>query len=324
MDKIKLLGSLLGNDALNSPVGSKILDSLLGGKGSGGGADILGTLLGGGKRSGGGGLGALGGILDAASRGKAGGGPGGGMDVLGGLLSSVLGGGGSSQPSRSSGGGGNDILGSILGSVLGGGGQPASQSRSSSGGGIAGVLGGILGGGGGGNNQPASAPAPAPSGGGGIGDLLGGLFGGPPKAEAKGSELLAGILGGARAEPQAPPKEAHDEAEILIRAMLNAAKADGKIDDAERQKILSRLGDLDQEEIDFIQEELSKPLDLDTFVKDVPDEMDRQVYSFSLMAVKLDTQNEAQYFANLARGLGMDGDTCNDIHEKLGQPEIFA
>jgi len=33
---------------------------------------------------------------------------------------------------------------------------------------------------------------------------------------------------------------------------------------------------------------------------------------------------EAQYFGNLANGLGMDGDTCHRIHEQLGQPEVFA
>jgi hypothetical protein len=33
---------------------------------------------------------------------------------------------------------------------------------------------------------------------------------------------------------------------------------------------------------------------------------------------------EAQYFGNLANGLGMDGDTCNRIHEQHGQPKVFA
>jgi hypothetical protein len=37
-----------------------------------------------------------------------------------------------------------------------------------------------------------------------------------------------------------------------------------------------------------------------------------------------EAHNEAQYFGNLAYELGMDGDTCNRIHEQLGQSEIFA
>ena len=219
------------------------------------------------------------------------------MDVLSGLLGGVLGGSGSSQQSS------------------GGGGGAPQQQQSSGGGGLSGLLGGLLGGG----KEPAAA---APSSGGGMGDLLGGLLGGGGGGAA-GLDLLAGILGGGAAK-QAPPKEANDEAEILIRAMINAAKAEGQIDEAEKKAILSRLGDLDQSEVDFVQSELSKPLDLEGFVRDVPDEMDHQVYSFSLMPVKLDTQNEAQYFGNLAQGLGLDDGACNDIHKQLGQPEIFA
>ncbi|MGY8641577.1 MAG: DUF533 domain-containing protein [Verrucomicrobiales bacterium] len=157
---------------------------------------------------------------------------------------------------------------------------------------LSGLLGGVLGG---------SGSSQQSSGGGGMGDLLGGLLGGGGGGAA-GLDLLAGILGGGAAK-QAPPKEANDEAEILIRAMINAAKAEGQIDEAEKKAILSRLGDLDQSEVDFVQSELSKPLDLEGFVRDVPDEMDHQVYSFSLMAVKLDAQNEASISAISLRDL---------------------
>ena len=37
-----------------------------------------------------------------------------------------------------------------------------------------------------------------------------------------------------------------------------------------------------------------------------------------------EVEDEAEYFGNLANELGMEGDTCNRIHEQLGQPEIFA
>lgn len=316
MDAVKILGSLLSNNAMGSQTGGSILDSLLGGGGGGsnssGAGDILGTLLGGQKRGGSGGLGALGGILAAAAASKSGSGGSSGMDMLGSLLSGAGGGGG----------GAGDLLGSLLG-----GGQSPSQG---SGGGIGGMLGGLLGG---------KKTAPQPSGG-GAGGLLGSLLGaasgsgggGNPLTDllgatassgnANGSELLGALLGGGT--PAAPPQEAQDEAELLIQAMCYAAKADGHIDAGEKEAILGRLGDLDDEEIAYLKEHLEGEVDLQGFTSQVPDDMDEQVYAFSLMAIKLDTQAEAQYFGKLANGLGMDGDTCNRIHKQLGQPEIFS
>lgn len=307
MDAIKILGSLLSNNAMGSKTGGSILENLMGGgqRSRSGAGDILGTLLGGKRRSsGGGGLGALGAILAAAAASKMGsghrGGGGSGLDIIGDLLGSR--GGGSS----------------VLESLLGGG----SSSHHSGGGGLGDLLGGLMGGG---SAQPSS-------GGGGLLDsLLGGSGGGggglssilgAASTSGGGSQMLSAFLGGG--EPQEVPQDAQDEAELLIEAMCNAAKADGRIDEGERDAILGRLGDLDQEEIDFLQEHLSSPIDLDDFTRRVPDDMDEQVYAFSLMAVKLDTREEAQYFGHLAQNLGLSGETCNGIHEQLGQPEIFA
>lgn len=310
-----MLGSLLSNNAMGSKTGGGILDSLLGGGDSTGAGDILGTLLGGQKRGGSGGLGALGGILAAAAASQRGGSNegGSGIDLLGSLLSGAGG--------ESGRGGAGDLLGNLLG-----GGAPPRQS---SGGGIGGMIGGLLGG-------KSAAPQPASEGAGGLlGSLLGaasGGGGGNPLSDilgatasggsANGSELLGTLLGGGT--PAAPPQEAQDEAELLIRAMCYAAKADGKIDAGEKEAILGRLGDLDDDEISYLKEHLEGEVDLDGFTSSVPDDMDEQVYAFSLMAIKLDTQSEAQYFGKLANGLRMDGETCNRIHKQLGQPEIFA
>ena len=121
------------------------------------------------------------------------------------------------------------------------------------------------------------------------------------------------------------PQEAQNEAELLIRAMCNAAKADGRLDDAEKQNIIGRLGDeVTQDEIDFVQGELNAPLDLNAFLGDVPSGAAQEVYTFSVMAIKLDDQAEARYLTDLAQGLGLDISTCNQIHEQLGAPKIYA
>ncbi len=255
----------------------------------------------------------------------------GGGDILGSLLGAALGG---SSTQQTHGGGG---LGDLLGSVLGGGG-----SQQSSGGGLGDLLGSVLGGGG--SSQ---------SSGGGLGDLLGSVLGGSTGASANSAgglgDLLqgglGGLLGGAVAKhvqtvnPDAPtpmpddysmlpsdlePKQANDQATLIIRAMINAAKSDGKFDEAEQKALVNKLGDLTQDEIDFIQSEFRKPLDVQAFVNEVPRGMEHQIYALSLSAINLDENSEAQYLAQLAQALRIQPDEANQIHAQLGAPKIFA
>jgi len=255
----------------------------------------------------------------------------GGGDILGSLLGAALGG---SSTQQTHGGGG---LGDLLGSVLGGGG-----SQQSSGGGLGDLLGSVLGGGG---SSPSSS--------GGLGDLLGSVLGGSAGASANSAgglgDLLqgglGGLLGGAVAKhvqtvnPDAPtpmpddysmlpsdlePKQANDQATLIIRAMINAAKSDGKFDEAEQKALVNKLGDLTQDEIDFIQSEFRKPLDVQAFVNEVPRGMEHQIYALSLSAINLDENSEAQYLAQLAQALRIQPDEANQIHAQLGAPKIFA
>ncbi|NKQ40464.1 MAG: tellurite resistance TerB family protein [Sulfurovum sp.] len=274
----------------------------------------------------------LGSLLNSGALSKGSGG-----DVLGTLIGAALGG---SQNEPTQGGG---SLGDLLGSVLDGG------ASSSSTGGLGDLLGGLLGGG-------------KSSSGGGIGDLLGSVLGGGTTSnaatptDAKGLEDLLGIgksasgglgglLGGALAKygqvqnPNLPtpsaddystlpkgmnPREASKEAELMIKAMINAAKSDGNFDEAEQKKILSKLGDVTQDEINFIRREFATPLDVQEFVNSVPRGLERQVYLISLAAIDLDENSEAKYLGELAKELRIDTDEANQIHAQLGAPKIFS
>lgn len=197
--------------------------------------------------------------------------------------------------------GSNATGGNLLGSLLGGGGG--------GGGGGLGALAGLLGGGGGG-------------GGGGLGALAGMLGGGGGGGGGLGG-MLAGLAGGGQQRPE-PQAQEQDQAVLMVRAMCNAAKADGQIDRQEVENIMGRLGnDIDQAEAQFLQQELEAPIDLGGFLASVPDGLEEQVYAFSLMGMKLDTQQEAKYLGAVAEGLRMNPQTCNQIHAKLGAPEIF-
>jgi uncharacterized membrane protein YebE (DUF533 family) len=44
----------------------------------------------------------------------------------------------------------------------------------------------------------------------------------------------------------------------------------------------------------------------------------------SLLAIDLDSKPEAQYLDQLAKGLNINQQQCNAIHEKLGVPQLYA
>ena len=117
--------------------------------------------------------------------------------------------------------------------------------------------------------------------------------------------------------------EANSRAEILIRAMVNAAKADGRVDEQEQQNILQRVGNLGQEETEFLRREMQSPLDTQGFIRSIPRGMEQEVYAMSLMGIVLDESSEASYLAELADGMGLSADVCNNIHREAGAPEIF-
>ncbi len=222
-----------------------------------------------------------------------------GSNVLGSVIGALTGGSSADDP-RSGGG-----LGDLVGSVLGGG-----RSGGQSGGGLGGLLGGLLGGG------------SAPSGGGGLGDLLG-------MAVQQFGAAKQGNATQARAQMREHmPRgmdfdQAERQAETLIKAMINAAKADGRIDSGEQQKIVEHLGEVSDDEIAFVQREFQMPLDVEGFARSIPRGMEQQVYAMSLMAIDLDSNPEAQYLHQLAQATGIGPETANEIHEHLGAPKIY-
>ena len=217
---------------------------------------------------------------------------------LGDLLDQL--GGGRAEKGRAPGGASlDDLLGGLTGK--------------SSGGGAGGGLGDLLKGAGSG-------------GAGGLGDLLGGLLGGASSQGGGGSfgDLLNQSLqrGG---EPEvAPTAEQEAGAALMLRAMIQAAKSDGKIDDAERQKLLDNLGDVSAEEKAFVNHELSQPVDVNGLARQVPRGMEQQVYMMSLMGIDLDSRNEAQYLHDLATAMNIGQGDVNSIHDSLGVPRIYA
>lgn len=252
----------------------------------------LGGLLGGLTGGSAGGAGGLGGMLGGLTGGSAAG-AGGLQDMLGGLL-----GGGAAGGSTGSGG-----LGGLLESLGGAQGGAGSQ------GGLGGLLGGL-------------------AGAAGAGGLLGGLGGAVAKAPAQNDQSFGAVLNSQFDQtPEAPIEPSQDQeaaAALMLSAMIQAAKSDGTFDDAEKEKLLGQLGDVDAEEAAFVQAQLSAPIDIDGLVANTPDGMGQQVYAMSVVAIDLDTQDEAQYLHKLASAFGLQPAQVNDIHAQLGVASLYT
>ena len=131
-------------------------------------------------------------------------------------------------------------------------------------------------------------------------------------------EVVTGLIG--KDENEA---DYHQEVYLLLKAMINAAKADGTIDAKEQQKIMGFMGDMSKVQQMFVKHEMSQPLELDAFLKEIPQGMERQVYYMSLFAIDLDVEAERVYLDKLAEGLKLSREDINEIHESL-DAEVLA
>ena len=137
--------------------------------------------------------------------------------------------------------------------------------------------------------------------------------------------------GASRATPPPPPPSlaprvvpTPSDATLLIRAMIAAANADGKIDPAEEAKIVERAGD----DRAFVERELSKPLTLEELIAQAlalasSQEQRDQVYFVSLLAIRADTAEEQHYLQVLAERLSVTPAQRNEWHELFGLPPVF-
>lgn len=218
--------------------------------------------------------------------------------VLGSLLAGALGG---------TGGGG---IGGILGEVLNQAGRAAGGEQNLALGGLGALAGALLGGG---RRSVGGAM------GGGVMALLGAMA--FQALQAKGASRQVPL--GLRA-PQTPVEEVELErrAEVILKAMINAAKADGRIDEGEIGRIVGRLQEegADPESQHYVLAEMQRPLETEPLfaaAKDDP-ELAAQIYGASLMAIEVDTVAEKVYLEKLGSGLGLAPEMTRRIEEMVG------
>lgn len=150
---------------------------------------------------------------------------------------------------------------------------------------------------------------------------LGGLIASMKSAADTGSqqsaemmEAMFGKTGAADAMEQ--------QAKLMLRAMIQAAKADGDIDPQEQAAILDHLRDLSDEERAFVKSELESEVDLPGLIRDAGDVGREQLYSTALAAIRVDNPAEAEYLRKLASGLGLEQGQRDAIHARMGVPPL--
>jgi len=221
------------------------------------------------------------------------------------LLEQLLRAGQGSQAQQGSGGmssqDGLGGLGGLLGGLLGGGGATGG------GGGLGGLLGGLLGGGGGGS---ASGYTQGRSSGGTNYAALASL--GMMAFQAYQSwqrSQAAAPQQAVRTVDQLSGPEAEDHSHAILRALIAAAKADGRIDKQEEQLIYAEIKrhTNDPQLQQWLDEEVSKPLDAAEVAQSAQDPaMAAEMYLASVMLVDDQQDAERAYLDELAGALQID------------------
>ena len=219
---------------------------------------------------------------------------------LGSILSQALGGG--------SGSGG---VGDILGNVLNDAGKAVGGKQNLAVGGLGALAGALLGGG---------------------GKSLGGALGGGVMA-LLGAMAFQALKGGGSQQPEVPlgllepqseaeRKQLEQNSETVLKAMINAAKADGQMDQGEMQRIVGKLQEtgMGQEAQQYVLAEMKKPLDTPALMAAAKGRpaLAAQIYAASLLAIEVDTPAEKKYLDQLAAGLGLNPEVAQRIKDMVG------
>lgn len=147
----------------------------------------------------------------------------------------------------------------------------------------------------------------------GLGGLLAALGGAAATGTEQAGQLMDSLTG-----TTAATATQEDNARLMIRAMIQAAKADGEIDESERETILKHMGEMGADELDFVRAELAAPIDIEGLAADTSEQMKAQVYAASLMAVRVDHAAEVKYLDGLANALGLSAATRDQVHRSMG------
>ena len=110
-----------------------------------------------------------------------------------------------------------------------------------------------------------------------------------------------------------------------MRAMINATKADGQIDEDEINRIIGKLKEIGVgvEAEHYLMTQMQQPMETEKLIaaaKGQP-ELAVQIYGASLLAIEVDTPAEKNYLDQLAAELGLSPQVTGRIQELVGMQQ---
>ena len=212
--------------------------------------------------------------------------------------------------------GSSGVLGGRLGDILNEAGRAVGGNRNLAIGGLGALAGVLLGG------RRGLGGALSGGLGGGVMALLGAMaYQALKNRPGQGSRVPLGL---AAPQSEAEKAELARNSELVLKAMINAAKADGRVDEGEIRRILGKVQEsgADAQALEYLTAELKKPMETEALVgaaRGNP-ELAVQIYSASLLAIEVDTPEEKRYLEVLAEALGLEPEVTRRIHQELGLP----
>ncbi len=114
---------------------------------------------------------------------------------------------------------------------------------------------------------------------------------------------------------------------VLVRAMIAAARADGRLDAQESQAIFQKIETLglDSESQSLLVQEMGHPVDVDAIVNSASNpEIAAEIYIASLLAVEVDNAAEKSYLGMLAARLQLPPDLVVELERQVEAQRTFA
>lgn len=113
----------------------------------------------------------------------------------------------------------------------------------------------------------------------------------------------------------------------LIRAMIAAARADGRLDAKESQIIFQKINSLglDSESQNILVQEMGHPVDVDAIVNSAGSpEIAAEIYIASLVAIDVDNTAEESYLAMLAARMQLPPGLVRELEAQVAAQKSFA
>lgn len=206
-------------------------------------------------------------------------------------------------------------IGSTFGNILEEAGKAVGGKRNLKVGGIGALIGALLGGGG----RTIGGAL-----GGGVMALLGAMaFSALKKGGQPADEVPIGLQEALTPEEK---KTLEREAGLVFQAMINAAKADGQIDQSEVGRIVGKLDEMgiDSAAKQFVLAEMQKPMNTDALIEAAAGQpgLAAQLYAASLLAIEVDTPVEREYLRNLGQRLGLNPAVTAALEKTIGMQSV--